>query len=166
MNARCHFKSFITFTLPVVAALVLVVPVVRAQTLPGPTNTTFNATIDAQWTNAGNWDSGVPTSTDNALIADTKTAFYNNTGVSTAFFGTLTLGVGSTFQLQTGGNQGLPTGSNVYFQDGSILEYTAGSSNRDDNFYIVPGASATFKTATGTFFRGTLQGAGNLTVIV
>jgi hypothetical protein len=163
INKRPAGTLIFTCTLSAVAALVLTATPAWAQVPPAPT-TTFNQTINTDWLNGGNWTPGVPTGADDAKIDDGKTAFYDQQVNGDPAFGTLTLGVNSTLQFKAGNNQGIPTGKDVYFSDGSVLEYTAGSSNRDPNFFVLPDADATWKTASNTFFRGTLQGAGDFTV--
>lgn len=145
---------------------------VQAQTAPAPVDTTYTNAGTGLWITPANWDNGVPTGTpstatgSNAKIGDGQTALWQQNLNGDPAFGTLTLGVNSTLRYQANNNQGLPSESRVYFSNGSHLQYIAGSSNRNDNFFILPGATASFTTAGGTFFNGTLQGAGNLNVTV
>jgi|GEM_PF-1638021 len=155
--------------LAAVAAFGFLLPPALAQTPPAP-ETTFTNGANTAWTTAGNWDNGVPVATggspDDALIADGLTVYFDQSGAGEPVFGTLTLGVGSTFQLKAGANEGIPSGYDVYFSNGAILEYTAGSLNRDPDLYVLPGAAGKWITAGSTFFRGTLQGAGDFTVVM
>ncbi|MFK7850412.1 MAG: PEP-CTERM sorting domain-containing protein [Akkermansiaceae bacterium] len=163
-------RLFFFVITPVLYFSMMLSPNALGQTAPTP-DTTFSANSGNLWRTSGNWDNGVPTGTpstqtgDNALIGDNQTALWEQNVDGDPAFGTLTLGENSTLQYRANGNQGLPLESNVYFKNGSVLQYTSGSSNRNDNFFILPGASATFRTAGSTFMRGTLQGAGNLDVI-
>ena len=169
MNARTLRHNACSIATATLSVLVLSVASTWAVTAPTP-DTTFTAGGNNVWTNAANWSNGVPVaspgSPDDALIANGQTAFHNQTTSGEPLFGTLTLGVGSTFQLQAGSNQGIPTGQDVYFSNGSVLQYTAGSSNRDADFFVLDNSTGTWRTATTTFFRGTLNGNGNFVVIM
>ena len=172
MNARTFRHNAYSIVTATLSVLVLTAASTWAVTVAPAPETIFNGNVDTAWTNASNWSAGVPVASpgtpDDAKIADGKTAFFDQTGTGEPLFGTLTLGVGSTFQLKAGSNEGIPTGQDVYFSNNSVLEFTAGSSNRDSDFFVLTGANGTWKTTPGTFtfFRGTLQGEGNFTVVM
>jgi len=142
-------------------------PFAQAQTPPAPT-TTFTAGGDNLWKTDANWSlADTPTASDNARINDGQTVAHDIAVLidgAEMVFGTLTLGASSTFQFNAGNNLGFPTGSKLYFSNGSHLQYTAGSVNRNNDFYILPGASATITAPQR--LCGTIQGAGNLTMIL
>lgn len=171
MNARNFRHNVCSIATATLSVLVLSVASTWGVTAPTP-ETTFTAGGNNLWTNVANWSNGVPVaspgSPDDALIANGQTAFHNQTTSGEPLFGTLTLGVGSTFQLQAGNNLGIPTGQDVYFSNGSVLQYTAGSSNRDADFFVLDNSTGTWRTAanTFTFFRGTLNGNGDFVVVM
>ena len=124
-----------------------------------------NASSDNYYTTPGNWStSTAPTNSDNALIGDGLTVYHSQSANGDPQFGTLTLGTGSTFQFKANNNQGFggTGGTDIYFKNNSHLEYTGGTSNRDDHYYIPSGADAKVTIATSTMQRGSLSGAGSL----
>ena len=182
MTARGFISSFFTIAI----ALVMVFALAdqsswAAITLPTPT-VIFDGSVDDQWNTAGNWGgSAIPTPVSSAdvKIADGKTASVNQYDVNGVdvdsssslptydqpYFGTLTLGENSTLKLTTGGSRGFPTGSDIYFMNGSVLEYTSGNENRDSNKYVPAGVDATIKVG-GSMLRGSISGDGNLNIIL
>jgi len=140
-----------------------------AQTPPAPT-TTFTAAGPAAWGTASNWNSGagpVPTSTSHALIGAGNTATMTQANATTGF-GSLTLGVGSTVQFSASSNTGFNTNANLYLNGQSTLQYTAGSSNKSNNFYVIDSGTspATYNLGSTVFFYGNLYGSGDLDVIM
>lgn len=136
------------------AALVMAIasPIAQAQTPPTP-ETTFNQTSTTAWTTPGNWDNGVPdplnASLDDAKIADGKTAALSQGSLSANFFGTLTLGTNSTLNYASAGtNNGAGISGQIYFSNGSHLNYTSNNHNRSDvTFNVLSGATAQWTIA-------------------
>jgi fibronectin-binding autotransporter adhesin len=154
--------------LALLGAIVFVLPsTLLAQTPPTP-ETTFTAGSDNLWTNAANWNNGMPSNTvddaslDDALIAADQTAAYTQVGTAQPAFGTLTLGTNAIFQFASSGSgSGAGLAGNIYLSAGSHLEYTAGANNSSQNLYVPASGSATY-TARSGFLHGTISGAGDL----
>lgn len=127
------------------AGTILVSPLAWAQPAATTTFDFGNSTTD--WTDALNWDAGLPDAADDAWIGSGQTAAVTSAYLDANLFGTLTLDTNSTLQLSAAAKTGLPPLSDVYFKDGSYLQLTAGNINRSANYNIVAGASATFKPA-------------------
>jgi len=153
----------------IVAALVLNVTSALAQiTLPTPDNI-FTNPADTAWTTAANWSNGVPDNTEDALIDDGLTAFYDadisGGGIE---FGTLTIGVGSTFDYDSlgGGGQDFTNGATIYFENNSQLTISSGSLNSAIDYKIPSGSTATLRLTAGAHNRprGTVEGAGNFEI--
>ncbi|MDT8390905.1 MAG: hypothetical protein RRC34_10400 [Lentisphaeria bacterium] len=151
MNTRTLTHRF--FTLAITALAVLAVPALTAATV------TFNQTVDTEWNTVGNWTwdvggPGIPTAADDAVIADGKIVFYDADEdyppIPTAGspdFGTLTIGVGSTFRYDSIGGTSTDWlhGDDFYFKNNSTLDYISGANNSALDVNIVDGASATIK---------------------
>jgi hypothetical protein len=154
--------------LALIALLGALLPSTLLAQTPPPPETTFTAGSDNLWTNAANWNNGLPSNTvdnaslDDALIAADQTAAYTQVGTAQPAFGTLTLGTNASFQFASSGSgSGAGLAGNIYLSAGSHLEYTAGANNSSQNLYVPASGSAIY-TARSGFLHGTISGAGDL----
>jgi hypothetical protein len=85
-------KSRILTTAAVFAAMLILSP-----TSAGVT-TQFTGNNDNDWNDAGNWDNGIPTEADRAVIPDTKTC---NVDTSPAYADTIEVEEGGTLNIPT-----------------------------------------------------------------
>jgi len=154
MTTRSHITSLIKITFSVLAVLAIAATSTLAQSPPTPDNIFTNPASTA-WATAANWSNGVPTASDNALIDDGLTV-----DASSVAFASLTLGVGARLNTSTV----FPSGSDIYFSDASYLDWNTGNGSAD--WFILPGANATNTMPNDRLPGGTLQGAGNLAVLL
>jgi fibronectin-binding autotransporter adhesin len=126
----------------VLATVVLGASTASAQTPPTPTHTFQPAAASGVFGTNTNWSNNtLPVAGSQVLIADGKTATMTQANADT-LFGSLTLGTNSVISLGANVNQGLQSGSVIYFNDGSQLNYTSGGTNRANTYNIVSGATA------------------------
>jgi len=172
MRIQAHIKPSIRLTVAGFTALVFAATSALAQvTLPSPTSPNFDndgGGGDGMWTNAANWDTdAIPLNTEDAKINDGLTAFYDaDIGLGGAIaLGTLTIGVGSTFEYDPAGDSGsdFTDGNDIYFANNSQLTI---SGFFNSNFDLrVPAASSATVEVNGRP-RGTVEGEGNLEFII
>lgn len=177
----------------VITSVILGASPAMAQSPPAA-ETTFNAAVDNDWTNASNWTNGIVTptalgaSTDSGFVANSTIINVTSTNLSTAtnyqsatpHFGTLTLGTNSTLNITAPGNSqfGYYTASpyasptpqavagTLWFNDGALAQFTSGSLNSNLNLAVVAGATGTFRPGSGGMVRGALTGASTSTLNV
>ncbi|HWA16175.1 MAG TPA: hypothetical protein VG817_07075, partial [Gemmatimonadales bacterium] len=118
---------------------------------PGPQTRTWTGAISTDWTNAGNWNGGVPGATDSAVIVAATNSPRLTTGQTTVGALTITGGI-----LQVNGNA-LSIARN--------LTITGGGLQMEVDDEVTVGGNATFDgaDATNLLTGGELTIAGNFT---
>lgn len=193
MQANPTQRRLFSRTAVVLATVLLGSSIAWAQSPPAA-ETTFNAAVNNDWTNAANWTAGVVTptalgaSTDSGFVANNTTINVTSTNLSTAtnyqsatpHFNTLTLGTNSTLNVTApnGSQFGYYTASpyasptpqavagTIWFNDGALAQLTSGSLNSNLNLAVVAGATGTFKPGGNGMIRGALTGSSTATLNV
>jgi len=153
----------------------------NATTLYMPPVTTYSGqtgTWNADtWNNAANWDAGVPSASQEAIIAEGEYASVYESADTPAYTGSLTLGAGSGLEI---GQTAVPEvlnalgGSNIYFNTGSELRLRYNKDNQSthsQNFVMLGDAKFTLGTSTSAHndsrtLTGEISGSGQLTIHV
>ncbi|HUJ30167.1 MAG TPA: hypothetical protein VLY23_02725, partial [Candidatus Acidoferrum sp.] len=161
-----------------VAMAAVVATVACGQAALAQTTTNWIGTgSDQNWSTAGNWDNGVPTSTSNVVIGPSLMNNYSVTldvgaNVNNLLLGsssTLTFGFGQT--LVVSGSQGNPTfatdlqgQTNVYMGTLELDSASSGGTNRNINYGTITLSRQTLTVLGHTFTlgSGTIDGTGTL----
>ncbi|WFB36272.1 PEP-CTERM sorting domain-containing protein [Kiritimatiellota bacterium B12222] len=129
-------------------AMILGTAVLTASMLSSAAISTWNGSVDGNWDTAGNWDNGVPTSTDQAIISNgdtvTKTGdlnILNNVGTDDDGLQLTngTLNVSGSLTSTTGYGTNSNPVSNIGVSDGSttgslVIGETFNLGNKSDSF--------------------------------
>ena len=122
---------------------------------------TENASGTNSWNDISNWDTAIPSATDDVIISAGATA--RATGASSAYTGTLTLDAGSTVRADGSGSQNIFTSaSGIFLNAGSSLQNNVGVNLTVPNITLL--GDAQFLTPFGasdhnTSNFGTITGA-------
>jgi hypothetical protein len=115
---------------------------------PAPVTTTWTAGASTTaWATAGNWSNGVPTASDNAIIA--TASFYPEITTTAAVY-SLTVDSGTSLTVVSGGNL---TVSDVIDNDGTITVESDANLKQDNNVTNTGAGSTVVERTTSTLMR-------------
>jgi hypothetical protein len=115
---------------------------------PAPVTTTWTAGASTTaWATAGNWSNGVPTASDNAIIA--TASFYPEITTTAAVY-SLTVDSGTSLTVVSGGNL---TVTDVIDNDGTITVESDANLKQDNNVTNTGAGSTVVERTTSTLMR-------------